>query len=1372
MCYTYPFQTFYDKGHLRGIMLRKIVSIFLVFLLGFGPEIVYAREFSMAQLPLPGTALKASLPMAPVLLQGLVLYPQQPLHFRFIVGQGETAADAATLQEESTRMMKYFLAAVTIPAQDQWVNLSPFEKERMVPEELGQTDLGRDLLAQDYVLKQFTASLLSPDTDLGRAFWARVQSGSMDTVGAADMAADVFNKVWVMPETAEVYEQGQAVYVTKARLKVMLDSDYSAGQALAQSTAITDNASSREAVKNVMRAMILPVIEKEMNEGAQFAVARQIYYAGILASWYRGKIKDSLMASAYMDQARVQGIDLDDKSLKEQIYQRYIAAYKKGVVNFIREEEDLATGMVMPRRYFSGGMNQVSLPPAAMITRTTETPDAAMAVTVDFAAQSERAADRWQAGPYASVMLSQEENDLLSASSLVNVAGVEILPGAYFLTLKEMAVRLAAQRVLPQGALRRQALVVGRAENDLTTLVLKSLTPNLNLAVVTVDPSRKMQADDDMSITIPTQVAVQYPFLNIRVNTEENLSALKKVLLAHLYDKAKENLGDDAEQLLKKTVAAERWRQGRVALTTGDEVALWEAKRVFQEIVRIESLAADEQQQKDLRVLAQFLNGNDLTPRAIAASPYNKTLGVALENLKGGKILNANGQVSPVAKAVLRATYNFAPPAELVILDPVLDGKGLDFNQSILVEPVITKELPVARPVSPYSAVDLTPQENRFFDGGKNALIHFKGEYLQPRVVYKILKEMMIRLASPLIINQGARNVLGVSAPGRLNRIFVTELLYDDRFEVVDVNPNEKFGTNFPDQIGVRFKWTAWLVSLIKAPQELLPLHDDYQERIISWAKNNLPEGSVALLLQSRRESLQQDGRISLRRSSDKQETRSVGAGVERVDAVYAWQEIRGINDGNNESRKRALSTVVRFLKEQKTGGLAIDTHKTNVALQSALTELRKNPNPGSSWFPRIVMLNNEVLPQVADLLRSSFDTKDGNLVLMNPVEGENTDPNKSSLLKAERKPTDQAEMTEAKSNQLKDFALFPVPFTAAEMSFVGNGKNTKISVGEKSYDLETVYSAAKDIAVRLAAARIKVLSPFNPELIVANPRNVATAALLQTLLQNMNIKSFEIQANEDYPAQIVVRFSGGLFFQHSKGQLLRVRTELLKRLNIFAEEMMGKEGKALLAEAMIDALWREGKVLLRSGDEIAVAEAAPLFKQVVTIETGEKDSPQRLALHVLVGFLAENKMEPKVIKAYWNKDKLLEALDTFKESLFVDQDKKVSSVAAAVLRSAFVVYQNGEVFLRDPIDNGKGVDYKQSRLLTDAAKQAVSSDAGPLGGFDLRNVDVQRSGEGAALQLDEAALRALEAGDFKGLTPVFLGSATVASPLAAMASQ
>ena len=99
------------------------------------------------------------------------------------------------LKEESTKLIKYFLASLTIPEKDLWVNLSPYEKDRIIPQSFGLTEMGRDLLAEDYMLKQITASLIYPEDEIGKKFWKRIYEEAQKKFGTTNIPVNTFNKV-------------------------------------------------------------------------------------------------------------------------------------------------------------------------------------------------------------------------------------------------------------------------------------------------------------------------------------------------------------------------------------------------------------------------------------------------------------------------------------------------------------------------------------------------------------------------------------------------------------------------------------------------------------------------------------------------------------------------------------------------------------------------------------------------------------------------------------------------------------------------------------------------------------------------------------------------------------------------------------------------------------------------------------------------------------------------------------------------------------------------------------------------------------------------------------------------------------------------
>jgi len=138
----------------------------------------------------------------PMMVTGLTMHPENPLLMDFIVSTGDSGMNAAQVKKESARLIKYFLACLTIPENNQWVNLSPYEKQRIIPNDLGQTVLGQDMLAQDYLLKQLTASLIYPEKNLGKNFWDKVYAKASQEYGTTQIPVNTFNKVWILPEYA------------------------------------------------------------------------------------------------------------------------------------------------------------------------------------------------------------------------------------------------------------------------------------------------------------------------------------------------------------------------------------------------------------------------------------------------------------------------------------------------------------------------------------------------------------------------------------------------------------------------------------------------------------------------------------------------------------------------------------------------------------------------------------------------------------------------------------------------------------------------------------------------------------------------------------------------------------------------------------------------------------------------------------------------------------------------------------------------------------------------------------------------------------------------------------------------------------------
>ena len=264
------------------------------------------------------------------MLRAVKFDPFDPLNISFYFDRGSED------EVGRIRAVEYFLAALALPEEKIWVNLSPDEKDRIIDDSIAGTKIAGTLLEQDCELKKYAAGLTDPDTPTGRAYWERFGTLGSGVSSGPNPAIETggFNKIWITPESAEIFDGGNYAIVTDASLTV---STGNTGQHIGG-----------------LLSRIAGTVKCEVNIGERFSELRQLYNSLVLASWFKRKFRTTVY-SQYIDSARLGELANGSEVNKDTVFDEYVKNFKEGAYRSYRKER-AADGRCYKKLYISGGI--------------------------------------------------------------------------------------------------------------------------------------------------------------------------------------------------------------------------------------------------------------------------------------------------------------------------------------------------------------------------------------------------------------------------------------------------------------------------------------------------------------------------------------------------------------------------------------------------------------------------------------------------------------------------------------------------------------------------------------------------------------------------------------------------------------------------------------------------------------------------------------------------------------------------------------------------------------------------------------------------------------------------------------------------------
>jgi hypothetical protein len=260
------------------------------------------------------------------------------------------------VKRAAQKSLEYFFISLVLHDDVFWVNLNPEEPNRIINSSLRDTDLGRIMLNADFRLKEDVSEYINPQTSqVGKEFWRQLYAKAQE-LGLVNRIP-VITRLWIMPGKVEVDETENQISIVRSSLKVCLEPAYLSGQVAVQNKReqeLQDFASS------LMEKLVLPYLNKKVNEAYAYSDLREVFNALILARWYKdrfGSRYGSLLNT--MDYRILDETETNYTTTPDELYQDYIKSLKEGKYSFT-ETETLGSsfGMVVTtKHYFSGGVD-------------------------------------------------------------------------------------------------------------------------------------------------------------------------------------------------------------------------------------------------------------------------------------------------------------------------------------------------------------------------------------------------------------------------------------------------------------------------------------------------------------------------------------------------------------------------------------------------------------------------------------------------------------------------------------------------------------------------------------------------------------------------------------------------------------------------------------------------------------------------------------------------------------------------------------------------------------------------------------------------------------------------------------------------------
>ena len=321
-------------------------------------------------------------------------------NFNFVLktqSSGEKSK-AINLKDASALSARSFLTGLSLPNNKFWVNLNPWEPNRITDADLSHTDVGRIMLEADLQMKKDFCKYEDPcKSKIGNKFWKLLGKKHQDLVndsmkkypGEIQNGTNVrfagVTRHWIVPDKIKAYGSGDEIYIDNSTLNVSSEpvSEHSYYDIVNQDT----SSISKECLEDLNKSvkiygnytkeledqLILPLVVRDINSEDAYSELRQVYVSLALAQLCKERENSGKdIFSNLINSINLTGLGTNSQWSSNDVWKSYVKSYNEGEYRcwqnntldntYVKDEYIITEMKTESKLYSAGGVDFSRIP--------------------------------------------------------------------------------------------------------------------------------------------------------------------------------------------------------------------------------------------------------------------------------------------------------------------------------------------------------------------------------------------------------------------------------------------------------------------------------------------------------------------------------------------------------------------------------------------------------------------------------------------------------------------------------------------------------------------------------------------------------------------------------------------------------------------------------------------------------------------------------------------------------------------------------------------------------------------------------------------------------------------------------------------------